>query len=1301
LQDQVVLLPKKEINLMPTINLYSTGATLEGASPTLTLNFTVELSEAATVTTNYYWSTLEGTALQGSDYFGTIFNTLTFAAGERIKTISITLNNDTLAEADESLFVNIFNTNNAPTAQLLASARGFITDTLTSNITASLSDSANVNVESLTLTGSANINGTGNFNNNNLTGNIGNNVLDSGFGNDSLAGSAGNDTLIGGSGNDTLDGGTGIDSMGGGAGNDLYIIDRALDVISTDFTTGEIAGSDVDTIQASINFELTKESFIENLTLVGSAIKGSGNDYNNLITGNSQANLLSGAGVDTLTSGSDTLIGMGGNDTLLGGDGNDVLDGGTGLNSLNGGTGNDVYVVTNTTDAIVEATGNDGGIDRVETASSYNIANKRLIENITLTGDKAVNATGNVFDNLLVGNDNNNRIKGGAGNDRLEGKGGLDTLEGGTGDDTYRLNENPWTPLDVALEKGNGGSDLVQVNADYTLGLNFERLQLLGNGDFSGYGNSKANSIEGNDGNNLLDGKGGADDLRGGNGNDTYILNDAVDRATEVDSNSTIGGVDTVVVDFEDPEVFILATNIENVTLASSALGSKVSNVDGNSINNLMTGNESANAFSGFAGSDYLIGGGGQDTLLGGNGNDSYEINIEDNDIIEETELTNVPIPIFGDNTNFTMDTIYASYAGLTPVEYTMTANVEKFYFGFFGYNQQNNTVYYFDEDADISVNGNASLNYIETGYGNDLVFSLFGNDTVLSGFGSDSIDGGLGNDSLNGEEGSDTLIGGEGNDTLNGGTGIDSLSGGNGDDVYVINTRYDLEVTPESLSGGVDRVDSSVSFQLLQNLENLTLTGSRNINGMGNDLNNLIFGNSFNNSIDGQSGDDVIDGIEGNDTLFGQAGNDTLIGGSGIDILLGQSGNDNLTGGFEADTMTGGLGDDTYDVQSSFNLIIENSGEGVDSVTSRIAYYTLTDDVENLVLVALTQAIGGIGNALDNRITGNSAANIIDGAAGDDTMAGVDGNDKYYVDSTRDSVIEVSVASSATSGEDIVFASVSGYTLNENVENLTLTGKAITGTGNSTDNRIFGNELNNDLKGGGGNDYLDGGIGNDTMSGGLGNDVYFVEVSGDRVVESAGAGIDRLVSLVSQTLAANVDDLSLLGLDSLQGIGNNLDNVLSGSEGNNVLKGMAGNDSLLGNRGADTLSGGSGNDTLTGGLGADFFDFITTTRYSASDFGSDLLKDFSRLEGDKIRLGKTTFSLSGLVGGNISNTQFASVAKEESVGTSTALIVHSQATGNLYFNSNGAAIRGDFLIAETSFKGLGNGLTESDFILS
>jgi len=194
---------------------------------------------------------------------------------------------------------------------------------------------------------------------------------------------------------------------------------------------------------------------------------------------------------------------------------------------------------------------------------------------------------------------------------------------------------------------------------------------------------------------------------------------------------------------------------------------------------------------------------------------------------------------------------------------------------------------------------------------------------------------------------GKDDLTGGKGNDTLNGGTGADILIGLKGNDTYVVDNTGDIII--ENLNSGIDTVESSISWTLKANLENLTLTGTSAINGTGNNLNNTIVGNSANN---------VINGTAGIDTLTGGAGNDTFV----VDTVT--------------DLIDGGVGTDT--IQSSVNFSLANA---------------LVSNVENLTLTG-TANIDGIGNGLVNTITGNAANNILDGGTGNDILSGGTGND-------------------------------------------------------------------------------------------------------------------------------------------------------------------------------------------------------------------------------------------------------------------------------------------------------------------
>ncbi|HTU13373.1 MAG TPA: FG-GAP-like repeat-containing protein [Allosphingosinicella sp.] len=143
-------------------------------------------------------------------------------------------------------------------------------------------------------------------------------------------------------------------------------------------------------------------------------------------------------------------------------------------------------------------------------------------------------------------------------------------------------------------------------------------------------------------------------------------------------------------------------------------------------------------------------------------------------------------------------------------------------------------------------------------------------------------------------------------------------------------------------------------------------------------------------------------------------------------------------------------------------------------------------------------------------------------------------------------------------------------------------------------------------------NDTLRGTAGNDVLAGGLGNDVYFVENSGDAVLETAGQGTDRVFTSVSYTLAggSEVEILSTTdngGTGAINLTGNGFANTLLGNAGVNVLTGGAGNDVLDGKDGNDTLYGGADNDSLYGAGGNDALYGGSGTNYLEGGLGDDL----------------------------------------------------------------------------------------------
>jgi len=362
-----------------------------------------------------------------------------------------------------------------------------------------------------------------------------------------------------------------------------------------------------------------------------------------------------------------------------------------------------------------------------------------------------------------------------------------------------------------------------------------------------------------------------------------------------------------------------------------------------------------------------------------------------------------------------------------------------------------------------------------------------------------DTLQGNALANQLTGGVGNDTLSGAAGNDTLNGGTGVDSMIGGDGSDTYYVDNIGDVvsETNAVLSTGGTDLVLSSLSaYTLGENVENGRITATAAANLTGNALNNILYAAAGNNVIDGGLGSDTASyqyatagvtvslastvaqatGGSGIDTLKNI---ENLTGSNFADTLTGNASSNILNGGIGADTLIGGDGSDTYYVDNIGDVVSETnavaSTGGTDQVYSYLSAYTLGANVENGRILSSGTA-NLTGNNLGNLLYAGAGNNILDGAAGTDTVS-------YLYATTGVTVSLASTVAQATGG--------SGSDTLLNIESLTGSNFVDKLTGNASSNTLNGATGNDMLNGGAGNDVLTGGLGADKLTGGTGADRF------------------------------------------------------------------------------------------------------------------------------------------------------------------------------------------------------------------
>lgn len=1066
----------------------------------------------------------------------------------------------------------------------------------------------------LTLTGTSAINGTGNALDNQITGNAAANQL---------FGQAGNDTLNGGAGNDT---------MAGGTGNDTYYVDAVGDVVN------ENANEGIDTVMSSISYSVASKPYIENITLTGATagLTATGNTANNVLNGSQHS----------------------------------------GANTLVGGLGNDTYIV-GTGDTAVENAGE--GTDTVQSSVSWTLAAN--LENLVLTGSANINGTGNAAANQITGNAGQNKLIGGDGNDTLNGAAGADTMEGGAGNDTYFVDN----ASDIVTELSGAGIDTIVSTRNYTLGTNLENLTLSGSA-LKGAGNSLANTLTGNATDNLLDGGAGADSMAGGAGNDTYIVENAGDLVTEAAS----AGTDTVRSSLSTYTLGTNIENGIMLTGATTFNGNELANrIEGNAASNTIHGGAGSDTLNGLGGNDSISGGDGDDWLVGDNGSAERIVASADTVVNNQVVALNLSAPESATGSIKVTGSISGASLAQEKINIVYVVDRSNSMNGSFAGTAEvgdlngdgsSNTVL----DAAIASVQQLNQSIIQSGLGNQINVTLvqFSSTAEILYAGSPANNGN-GNDTsaidayLQGLRASggtaynaamttvkdhlSSLSSGKNivyflsdGDPQDGTTYQDTASlirslGLSGTTIKAIGMGSGAKENPlDLLDDGIDNNSAIIAMNpeelsaTLLNTSVLQLAEGAWIEVYKNGVMvDLIGSDRFSISPLGvrfeseaitlsASGTDQISA-----KLMTMSSSGAMIQASlpiqigsfvSNDTLDGGLGNDTLDGGIGADVLRGGAGNDTYVVDNASDQVAENADEGLDTVRSTLAAYTLGANVENLQL--LGSALNGTGNELSNILAGNEQNNMLSGNNGDDTisgglgndtlnggagndsMTGGAGNDTYYIDATYDVVSEESLG-----GVDTVITSfnttlggyISGISTSDSlnyIENLTLLAgsSAINAVGSDFHNMLQGNANDNKLYGLAGNDTLNGGAGVDTMDGGEGNDTYHVDSVGDVIIDASG--VDTVIaSYDNYVLGAGLENLTLINNASvLKGTGNAAANILTGNSYNNILNGQAGADTMTGGSGNDTYYVDNANDKLVELLGGGFDTVMSSVSHKLSD---------------------------------------------------------------------------------------------------
>ncbi|MER8577678.1 hypothetical protein NKG95_02885 [Mesorhizobium sp. M1423] len=763
--------------------------------------------------------------------------------------------------------------------------------------------------------------------------------------------------------------------------------------------------------------------------------------------------IATGTTNDTISgsAGDDHIQGGAGVDKINGGAGDDVIDGGTGADELRGNAGNDTYIVDNAADQVIEdpeIIGGGNSIDTVLSSVTYTISDVD-VENLTLSGTSAINATGNSSDNVLTGNSAANSLSGSGGSDSLYGGAGTDSLTGGKDNDTLvggigndYLNGQDSDDVYV-FQRGDGSDTLEDVVAvTTTASADINAAQALGvsasgtvNTWIGGYywqtsTNSLLKLADGGKDSLTLTGGITADNLSfawTGVGQDNLLV-------------SIAGGPagDSITIN----QQALAAAKIEKLTLdglgtmnfaVASAAGATLNGTTNPEIlfgvggNETINGNGGNDIFYGGAGNDAIYGGSGTDTVYGNIGNDSLNgAGGDDRYVFRRGDGTD-SIKDF----NIVTTTASADITAAQAKGVSATGIVNTWVGGYY-WNTSTNGL-------QKATEGNVDTLALESGIkAEDLSFSWIGAD-------------------------SDNLV--------------VTIAGGPAGDSIVLYQQKTAAARIEKLT--LDGV-GTMNF-LVATASGATVTGSTAAD--------IMFGLAGNEALNGNDGNDIIYGGAGNDTINGGIGNDAIYGGAGTDYSNGAVGDDRFV--YRRGDGADAIDDNTSIVTTASADITAATAKGVyagGTVNTWVGgYYWQTSTNQLLKRQEAgtdTLALEGVSaDDLSFSWTGagndNLLINIAGGPAGDSLL--------LYQQGLAGHVEKLTLDGMGTM--NLTVATAAGATVNGSVDA----------------DIIFGLSGNEVLNGNAGDDALYGGAGSDTLSGGTGNDSYHFSAGGgaDTIVES------------------------------------------------------------------------------------------------------------------------------------------------------------------------------------------------------